>query len=91
MVGVDEENDIAFSDLLAQGGSVLRTGRGIDDGCRDIFWGSDAGRNSDLGEDWLDLVAHELVLDERSNEAGLARALVATHANSNCVEVEVST
>lgn len=83
VVGVDEEDDVGLADLLAEGGAVLRTGRGVDDGGGDILGRANARRDGDLGEDGLDLVAHEDVLDEGGDEARLAGALVAADTDAN--------
>ena len=82
MVRVYQQNHVGLSDLLAQGGSVLRSGRRVDDGGDDIFL---AGHRRDgyLGENCLDLARVEGVLDHRDNQARLARTLVAADANAN--------
>ena len=64
MIGVDEEDDVGLSDLLAQGGPVLWACRGIDNGGCDIVGGAELWWNGDGREDWLDLVLDEDVLDE---------------------------
>lgn len=84
MIRVDQQDDIRLSNLLAQGVSLLREGGGVDDGGGDIFWRPDGGRNGNLRQDGLDLVRHEDIFDEGSDEAGLSGALVAADADAHC-------
>lgn len=84
MIGVDEEDDIGFANLLAQGRSVLRSRGCIDDGGCDILRGADAWRDGDLGKNRLNLAGDELVLDESGNEGGFAGALVTADADADC-------
>lgn len=86
MVGIDQENHIGFPDLARQIVSLLRHGRGVDDGgCSHIFGGSNRRGDSNLGEDGLDLVRDEDTLHQRGDEAGLASAFVTADADSDYV------
>lgn len=82
MVRVHQENHIGFSNLARQVVPLLRQSGGIDDGRRgDILGGSDRRGYGDLGEDGLDLVCDEDTFDQRSDQARLASAFVATDTN----------
>jgi hypothetical protein len=83
VIGIYEQDDVALSNLLAKRGSILGAGRRVDNGCGDIVRIPDAGRNSDLWKDGLNLVGDELIFDEGRNEAGLASALIAADADSD--------
>jgi hypothetical protein len=84
MVGIDEENHIAFPYLSREIVPFLGKGRGVDDGRGgDIFGGPEGRRDGDLGEDGLNLVRNKHTFDERGDETGLASSLVAADANAN--------
>ena len=84
MVRVNEQDDVAFSDLLAQRRSILGTRRGVDDDSSNVFGGAYAGRDSDLRKDGLYLVGDELVFDECCDQTGFARRLIAADTDSDC-------
>ena len=67
MIRVDEENDVALSDLLAQGISFLWQGRCIDNRGGDILGGPYARWDGDLRQNGLYLVRNEDIFDERGN------------------------
>lgn len=69
VVGIDEEDDIALSNLFAKSSAVLRTGGGVDYGGGYVFGGTDTRRKSNLREDGLYLGVEELVFDEGGDEA----------------------
>jgi hypothetical protein len=84
VVGIYEENHVAFPYLSREIVPLLGKGRGVDDGRGgDIFGGPEGRRDGDLGEDWLDFVRNKHTFDERGDETGLASALVAANANAN--------
>lgn len=63
MIGINQENDIALSNLLAKRCSVLRTGGRVDENSGDIFRRAYAWWYRNLGQNGLDFVADELVFD----------------------------
>jgi hypothetical protein len=84
VVGIYEENHVAFPYLSREIVPFLGKGRGVDDGRGgDIFRGPEGRRDGNLGEDWLDFVRNKHTFDERGDETGLASALVAANANAN--------
>lgn len=59
--------------------------RSVDDGGGgNMVWGADGGRDSDLWEDVLDLIAHKHTLDKGSDEARLSRRLIAADTDPDC-------
>lgn len=80
VVRVHQQDDITFPDLFVELGPFLRKSRGINYGGCDIFRSTDAGRDRDLGKNWLDLGGDEDVLDERSTGS-----ITLLAPNRNCV------
>lgn len=85
VVGIDEQDDVGFADLLVQGGSVLGQGRGVDDGGGDIavVGGPDVGREGDGRQGRLNPGGDEDIFDQGCDEAGFPGAFVAAKANTD--------
>lgn len=83
MVGIHQKDDVGLADFFTEGGSVLRTSRGIDDSGSHILGRADARGDCDLWENGLDLVTDEDILDERGDEARLAGAFVAANTDAS--------
>ena len=82
MITIDQQNDIAFPELLLQGIALLRQRRRIDDGRRDILRCSERRRDGDGWEDGLD-VRCEGLADEGVEERGFAYADISRQAYPN--------
>lgn len=64
MVGIYQQNNITFSNLLAQGVTFLWQSGCVDDGSGDIFGCANTGWDCDLRQDGLDFVRNEDIFDE---------------------------
>lgn len=86
MIGIHQQNDVAFPDFACEIVPFLWKGRGIDDGGGGYIFGSSEGwGDMDLGENWLNLVRNKDTFDKRGDEAGLASPLIAANANANWI------
>ena len=83
VVRVHQEDHIRFPDLLIEVRSLVWKSRSIDYGGRNVLRRSNAWRNGNLWEHWLDLGGDEDILDKRSDQAGFASAFVAAYTYTN--------
>ena len=63
VIGVNQKDYVAFSNLLVQVGSLVRSWRRIDYRGSHILWCSDGWWYRNLWKGWLDLGGHEDILD----------------------------
>ena len=66
VIGVQEEDDIAFPQFSVETGSLLGQRRCVDDGCRDIFGCADSWRDGNLRQRRLNLIRYEGIFDQGS-------------------------
>jgi len=83
VVAVDEQDDIALTDLFLEDFALLWDRGGVDDGGGDIFRGAQCWWEGDGRQDGLEGRGDEGVFDEAGEEGGLADLLVAAYAYSD--------
>ena len=77
VIRIDKHYNVRLAYFLVQIRSLLWQRPSIDYGCCYILRRTNVGRDSDLREDWLDLVSDEDILHKACYDARLPGALVA--------------